>query len=202
MLERQSALADALAKSGRDGSGAVRGLRLGEVRGWSLVQVALFPSTMADLGPAAGAALGIAGLPAEIGRAAQAGDRQILKTGPEQFWIVGPASDSDLARRLQAAVPPAMGAVTPLSHGRTRIFLEGEAAREVLAKGIPLDFDPSVFTVGQFALTGLHHTPVLVHRTAEARYEIYAMRTFALSVWEWLTDAALPFGYDVQAPAP
>src|SRR5690242_4864138 len=64
MLERQSALADALAKGGRDGSGAVRGLRLGEVRGWSLVQVAFFPSTLADLGPAAGAALGIAGLPA------------------------------------------------------------------------------------------------------------------------------------------
>jgi heterotetrameric sarcosine oxidase gamma subunit len=202
MLERQSALADALAKGGRDGSGAVRGLRLGEVRGWRLVQVAFFPSTLADLGPAAGAALGIAGLPAQIGRAAQAGDRQILKTGPEQFWIVGPPSDSDgLAARLQAAVPSTMGAVTPLSHSRTRIFIEGDAAREVLAKSIPLDFHPSVFTVGQFALTGLHHTPVLVHRTAEAIYEIYAMRTFALSVWEWLTDAALPFGYDVQAPA-
>jgi len=23
------------------------------------------------------------------------------------------------------------------------------------------------------------------------------MRSFALSVWEWLTDAALEFGYDV-----
>ena len=48
--------------------------------------------------------------------------------------------------------------------------------------------------IGQFALTGIHHTPVLVHRSGEQRYEIYAMRTFALSVWEWLSDAALPLG--------
>ena len=25
------------------------------------------------------------------------------------------------------------------------------------------------------------------------------MRSFALSVWEWLTDAALEFGYDIVA---
>jgi sarcosine oxidase subunit gamma len=92
-----------------------------------------------------------------------------------------------------------MGAVTSLSHSRSRIFIEGRAAAEVLAKGIPLDFHPTVFTVGQFALTGLHHTPVLVHHSGETRYEIYAMRTFALSVWEWLTDAALPVGFDVEA---
>ncbi len=93
-----------------------------------------------------------------------------------------------------------MGAVTSLSHSRTRIFIEGEPAREVLARSIPLDFHPSAFVIGQFALTGIHHTPVLVHRSGEQRYEIYAMRTFALSVWEWLSDAALPFGYEVELP--
>jgi hypothetical protein len=48
-------------------------------------------------------------------------------------------------------------------------------------------------------LTGLHHTPVLLLRSAQNRYEIFALRTFALSVWEWLTDAALPWGYDITA---
>ena len=197
MLERRSALSDALVKGGRDGSSDGRRLSLGEVRGWSLVQVAAFASSLTELEAAVGAALGIAGLPGEIGKDMEAGDRRILKTGPEQFWILGPANDS-LAARLQESVPAAMGAVTPLSHSRTRIFIEGEAAREVLAKGIPLDFHPAIFRIGQFALTGLHHTPVLVHRVSQSRYEIYAMRTFALSVWEWLTDAALPFGYDIE----
>ena len=200
MLERQSALAEALRAAGRTGSGDRRSLRLGEVRGWGLVQVAAFPATLSELEVSVSAALGIAGLRQRIGMAAAAGARRVLKTGPEQFWVLAPVADN-LATRLQEVVPPAMGAVTPLSHSRTRIFIEGDAAGETLARGIPLDFHPEVFVIGQFALTGLHHTPVLVHRTGEARYEIYAMRTFALSVWEWLIDAALPFGYDIETPA-
>ena len=89
--------------------------------------------------------------------------------------------------------------MTPLSHSRTRITVEGPSAWELLAKGIPLDLHWEVFRQGQFALTGLHHTPVLLLHSAANRYEIFAMRTFALSVWEWLTDAALPWGYDIAA---
>jgi len=44
-----------------------------------------------------------------------------------------------------------------------------------------------------FAMTGIHHTPVLVHCVSDNRFEIYALRTFALSVHDWLTDAALEF---------
>lgn len=195
MLERQSALARALDRSGRDGAGGTRGLRLGEVRGWSLVQVAAFATTLLDLERAVQPLVG-AGLPDRVGQAVAAGAHRLFRTGAAQFWIVGPEDDA-LASRLGAAIAPEIGAVTPLSHSRTRLFIEGPAAREVLAKGLPLDFHPDVFRVGQFALTGLHHTPVLVHRTAEIRYELYALRTFAQTVWEWLTDAALPYGYDV-----
>jgi sarcosine oxidase subunit gamma len=122
--------------------------------------------------------------------------RTLMRVGPEHFWVLGPEND-ELAARLSPSIAPSVGSILPLSHSRTRIFIEGAAARAVLAKGIPLDFDPAVFKIGQFALTGLHHTPVLVHRTGAERYEIYAMRTFAHSIWEWLTDAALPVGYDV-----
>jgi methylglutamate dehydrogenase subunit D len=192
MLERRSALAGALETGG---AGDERRLALGEVRGRSLVQVAAFASTLADLASAAEPLLGTA-LPARIGESVAAGSRRLFKTGPEQFWIVGPEAD-DLASSLAAALRPDVGAVTPLSHSRTRIFVEGPAARELLAKGIPLDLHLDVFRVDDFALTGLHHTPVLLHRSAPDRYELYAMRTFALSVWDWLTDAALPFGYEV-----
>jgi sarcosine oxidase subunit gamma len=96
-------------------------------------------------------------------------------------------------------MPAAVGAVTSRSHSRTRIVIDGACARDVLRKGIPLDFDPDVFRVDQAVLTGVHHTPVLIHRAAADRYELYAMRSFALSVWEWLTDAALEYGYDIVA---
>jgi len=197
MLERQSAIAHALAKGGHDGADGKRRLTLGEQRGWSLSQLAAFATTLAQLEQAAAPLLGAA-LPTRVGEAIGAGQRQLLKTGPEQFWILGPATD-DLAARLQAAVDPSTGAVTPLSHSRTRIIVEGAPARELLIQGIPLDLHSDVFRPGQFALTGLHHTPVLLLRSAHDRYEIFAMRTFALSVWEWLTDAALPWGYEVVA---
>lgn len=198
-LSRQSALAAALRQPGRSGSDGNRALRLGEVRGWNLAQVAAFASTAAELERVVSAALGVASLPDKAGMVGEAGARRIFRTGPEQFWITAPSPDN-LTSRLQEVVPATMGAVTSLSHSRTRIFIEGEPAREVLARSIPLDFHPAAFVIGQFALTGIHHTPVLVHRSGEQRYEIYAMRTFALSVWEWLSDAALPFGYEVELP--
>ena len=87
---------------------------------------------------------------------------------------------------------PAIGAVTPLSHSRVRIALEGAPAREVLSKLMPLDFHPQTFAPGTFALTGIHHTPVPVHCTGEdAASTSMRMRTFALNVWEAITDAAL-----------
>ena len=83
MLERRSALAEALGKTGQSGTGGARRLRLGEVRNWTLVQTAAFPSTLADLELSVSAALGVAALPANIGHVVEAGPRHILKTGPE-----------------------------------------------------------------------------------------------------------------------
>ena len=199
-LPRQSALASALRQPGRTGSDGTRALRLGEVRGSSLVQVAAFAATASALERLIAAALGVATVPEKIGTAGEAGARRIFRTGPEQFWVTAPIADN-LAARLQEAVPAAMGSVTSLSHSRTRIFVEGGPACEVLARSIPLDFDPSVFAIGQFALTGIHHTPVMVHRAGESRFEIYPIRKFALSIWEWLTDTSLVFGYEIEAGA-
>lgn len=197
MLERQSAIASALVKGGRDGADGQRRLKLGEQRGWSLTQLAGFPTTLAQLEQAAAPLIGTA-LPAKPGMVAAGAGRQLLKTGPEQFWILGPDAD-DLATRLQAGIDPAVGAVTPLSHSRTRIMLDGAPASDVLIRGIPLDLHPDVFREGQFAQTGLHHTPVLLLRSGPNRYELFAMRTFALAVCDWLTDAATPWGYDIIA---
>jgi sarcosine oxidase subunit gamma len=174
MLERRSALATAHPF-------AWAALTLGEVRDFTLTQVAGFGSFEADLAAIAGA------LPQANDQALESNGRTIFRTGPQSFWFVGPDRD-DLAAKLAGKA-----IVTPLSSSRTRISIEGRAARDVLRKGIPLDLHESAFTPGKFAQTGLHHTPVLLHCTAESRFELYAMRTFALNVWEWLEDAALEF---------
>jgi len=199
MLEAKSALTSALAKGGRDGTDGQRRCRLGEARGWLLLQVAGFPAAIAEVERVLPTVLG-APLPKTLSETAAIGAGRVFRTGPEQFWIVGPADNGTGAeQQLRQAVPAAVGAVTSLSHSRTRLVIDGACARDVLRKGIPLDFDTGVFRVDEAALSGLHHTPILIHRAGADRYELYAMRSFALSVWEWLTDAALEYGYDVAA---
>jgi methylglutamate dehydrogenase subunit D len=159
----------------------------GESRGWALVQAAAFNSTHAEFRQAMRRSLG-GDLPSTIGEVFHVNGRQLLKTGAEQYWIITRDTD-DVVPGLQQAIAAQVGAITSLSHSRTCIFIEGPHAAAVLAKGVPLDFHPEVFRVDHFALTGIHHTPVLIHRTAEDRYDIYALRTYAMTVWEWLTDA-------------
>ncbi|MBI2720469.1 MAG: hypothetical protein HY245_16015 [Rhizobiales bacterium] len=175
MLERRSALATA-----RPYTSPV--LRMGEARGFTLTQAAgLSPDFEKRLAAVAGE------LPAKVGVAVASKGRTVLRVGPRQFWLVGPETD-DLATKLMGVC-----AATPLSHSRTRIFLEGAPARAVLAKGMALDFHESAFTPGGFAMTGVHHMPLLVHCVSADRFDLYAMRTFAMSVWDWLADAALEF---------
>lgn len=199
MLERQSALAGVLSAGGRDGAAGGRACRIGEREIGSLFQVAGFTHTKVAVDKVLTAVLGKKP-PANIGTAVLADGRTIFRTGPEQHWIAGPQRD-DLEAKLMATLPPVLSAVTDLSHSRSRIFIEGPAAREVLSRGIALDLHPAQFGPGRFALTGLHHTPVLLYRATADDYEIWAMRTFAHTVWDWLADAALPFGYDIAPPA-
>ena len=171
MLDRRSAIA-----SVKPYTSTV--LQIGEAREFSLLQVAGNSKAITTV---------TGKLPSKVGVATQSDGRTLMRTGANQYWIIGPESDN-LATKLRD-----LAVLTPLSHSRTRIFIGGTPARDVLAKGIPLDFHTSVFKPGMFAMTGLHHTPVLVQCTSENRFEIYALRTFAVSVYDWLTDAALEF---------
>jgi heterotetrameric sarcosine oxidase gamma subunit len=83
--------------------------------------------------------------------------------------------------------------VTNLSSSRTRIELSGAPARHVLAKCAAMDFHTSEFKPSHFAMTGIHHVPVLIHCIEANSFHVYVMRTFALSVFDYITDAALEY---------
>jgi sarcosine oxidase subunit gamma len=174
MLDRRSALATAHPF-------AWAALTLGEVRNFTLTQVAGFGGFETDVAAIAGA------LPQASDQAIESNGRTIFRTGPQGFWFIGPENDALGAKLGGKAI------ITPLTSSRSRISIEGRAARDMLRKGIPIDLHESVFTPGKFAMTGVHHTPVLLHCTDAQRFELYAMRTFAMNVWEWLEDAALEF---------
>lgn len=192
MFECRSALASRLQP--RSASGVGGPLTIGEGPGCALVQASAFVGTMGELERIVRGVLG-AGLPQRVGATECSTDHRIFKVGPERFWIVGP--QGAWIASLEQAVRAQIGSIVSLSHARTRLFIDGAASRAVLSRGIALDLHPEAFRLDAYALTGLEHTPVLLHRAAPNRYELYVPRTFAVWVWEWLTDAALPFGFEV-----
>jgi methylglutamate dehydrogenase subunit D len=146
------------------------GIRLSEAGGFTLMQVA---------GDEKALKKAIGKLPTKMGVAVVQDGHTVFRVGAKQFWILGdalPASQNIY--------------VTPLSSGRTRILLEGERARQVLAACALIDFTCRAFKPGDVVLTGIHHTPVTIHCIGENAFHIYALRTFALNVWEWLCDVA------------
>lgn len=196
MLERRSALAGFHGATERAGIDDRVGLDIGEDAGFSLVEIGLYPSKRADAEQALRSWLGA--VPETITAPAETPRGLLIRTGPLSFWLVS-TPGSDHVSTARAAIPGAIASIIDLSSSRTRLSLAGAAAADVLLKGIPIDLAPDRFPAGSVAVTGVHHTPILLHRTALDRFEIYAMRTFALTVLEWLTDAAMEFGYRLQS---
>jgi len=193
MLEARSSLGP-LPTTGRDGADGARRLRLGEIRSWQLAQLGAFPGTSVRLAAAVRAAAGL-DLPESTVEATRRGADLAFRVAADQFWILTP--DTARLSDLAAAVHPDVGSVTTLSASRTRILVEGAAARDVLGRLVAIDLDTNAFPIGHHAQTGMHHVGGLLFRAGAERYEFFALRSFAASTWELLADAALPFGYDI-----
>jgi sarcosine oxidase subunit gamma len=121
-----------------------------------------------------------------------------MRIAPDQYWVLG--GESGLDARLRSALSSDAGSVTSLDGARTRLLIEGGPARALLGRLVAIDLDPTVFPVGGFAQTGIHHVAGLLLRASDDRYEFFAPRTFAASTWEVLTDAARSFGYEIVLP--
>jgi sarcosine oxidase subunit gamma len=189
-LERYRSMQPAAAV---DGSPA---LKVGEVRGTQLIQLGVYPGGAEEV---LAAVLPILGeLPNSSSKATTFADALILRISPDQYWISG--GPSDFEARLRHAIPPTAGCVTSLEGGRTRLFIEGHAARAVLRRLVAVDLDPPLFPVQGFAQTGIHHVGGLLLRAGQDRYEFFALRTFAASTFEVLLDAARPFGFEIVLP--
>ena len=198
MFEAHSAIETLLARGGRDGANGGRALRISERRGFTLTQLVLHRRSR-DAGLASvRSALGC-DLPTAVDSVAVTGDLRLYRTGPEHYWVV--SSEPTTPARLEGTLPGELIAVTPLSSSRVCVSVTGAKAGAVLATGIPVDLHPAVFRVGQFAQSGLHHTGVLLERRAEERYDLFFLRTFAATLHDWLTDAALVHGYDLGSEA-
>lgn len=109
---------------------------------------------------------------------------------------VGAVFASELAQDLAG-----LASVTDQSDGRVLLRVSGPRVRDMLAKGCMIDLHPSVFKIGDTAITSIALLTVQVTRLPDdaglAVFEISVMRSFSANLWHWLESSAAEFGLDI-----
>lgn len=191
MAERLSALAGfATADAGAP-------LTLREARPAAILLIQAWPDTLATVEAVAAQLVGSAEAP-RPGFAAVSSAGLLAALGAGRFLLS--ADNEEVAVAGRTAFVSNDAAVTDVTHGRTVITLEGEAAAELLLRLAPIDFDAVAFPPGRAAQTAIHHIDVLICRRSEARCDIFALRSFAQSLAEWIADAGAELGTGFTPP--
>lgn len=149
------------------------------------------PRRVFSLAAYAGAGAALAGalggrLP-EPGRMARRDGVTYLWSGPESWLAM--SEESSLKARLAAARKHA--AITDLSDGRVIFLADHPAARDRLAKLIPIDLAESVFLADHTALTLAGHIPVQIWRE-DQKFAIACFRSFGGALHHALLQAETP----------
>jgi sarcosine oxidase, subunit gamma len=179
-----------------------RGVRLGERRDLGKIDLRGDAHDRAFMA-AVGRVLDLL-LPTEPCTAAAKGQIGALWLGPDQWLLTCPASDvAGLIGALRAALADAHAAITDLSDGRVALRVAGPSARDVLAKGTPLDLHPREFPPGRCAGTLLAKATVVIHLLDDnpergPSFDVYVARSFAHYLWTWLEDAGREYGVAIE----
>jgi methylglutamate dehydrogenase subunit D len=195
VIQRISALAD-VAVQGRFGADkGAPGVTLSVRHPTSIVSIIARKGQSAALGKAIEAAYKCP-LPG-VGESTAKGALTFHWCGPEQYYAVTEGkADGELYRDLKARLD-GLASCSDQSHGRIVLRIAGPKARPLLAKGTPVDLHPSVFGPGKSAVTQMAHVGVHLVQTGRDEFELSVFRGFAESFWEWLTEQAEEFGYQV-----
>ena len=146
-------------------------------------------------------------LPSEPCTSAAKAQIAALWLGPDEWLVTCPAHDVPrLLGALREALADVHAAITDVTDGRVAFRLAGPSARDVLAKGCPLDLHPRAFPPGSCAQSLLAKAAVLIHlldddRERGASFDIYVARSFAHYLWTWLEDASREYGVAIE-PSP
>jgi sarcosine oxidase subunit gamma len=141
-------------------------------------------------------------LPGEPNTTAARGDLTALWLEPHA-WLLTCPPDEVAAHigSLREAVSDVHAAITDVSDGRVALRLGGPNARDVLAKGCPLDLHPRAFAAGRCAQSLLAKASVLIHLLDDdvpgPTFDVYVARSFAHYLFAWLEDAGREYGVQV-----
>lgn len=115
--------------------------------------------------------------------------------GPDQWLAMAENPEGrDLERELRQALQ-GLASVADQTDGRAVVEIAGPRARDVLAKGVPIDLHPRVFEPGHVAITHASHIGIILWQAdAAPTYALAMFRSFADSFAHWLAESAEEYG--------
>ncbi|HXQ40944.1 MAG TPA: sarcosine oxidase subunit gamma family protein [Candidatus Udaeobacter sp.] len=190
---------EGLHRPGRHGKAeGAPGVTLAELQGIGLASVIVRKGKAAQASEAAKRSFGV-DLP-ETPRRAEGKGIEFLWAGPGQWLAL--SRDGLSAGELEARLAPVfagLASVAEQSDGRTVLRIAGPKARDVLAKGLPIDLHPRAFRPGDTALTVAALIGAQIWQVDEVpTYELAVFRGFALSFWHFLTESAAEYGWEIR----
>jgi sarcosine oxidase subunit gamma len=195
-LQSLSAL-DGVAVPGRFGkSEDVPGVVISERVGLGLATVACRKGGALSLQSAVAETYGV-DLP-DSSRVGRGSAVSFIGYGPGQWLAISALLQNEALARDLAARLKGLASVSDQSGGRTVLRVSGPRARDVLAKGLPIDLDPRAFPLGSAATSVISLMGVQLWQLDDTRsYDIAIFRSVSESFWRWLTASAAEFGYEV-----
>ena len=134
--------------------------------------------------------LGI-GLPIKPRRSVVEGKREAIWMSADQWLLFLPREELDAVLQLLEELRARSGMslmVTDMSDARSVIVLRGDGVREILMKGIAVDF--LAFSVGEVRRCSLGGVAVLVRCCEENVFEVFMFRSYLNFVSGWLNRAS------------
>lgn len=130
------------------------------------------------------------GLP-EIRRIVFGADHAVAWMSPDELMLFGPLARATRdAARIEAALADAHALVVDVSDARAIFRVSGRAAREVIAKGAPVDLAPGVFEPGDFRRTRIGQVAGAIWMPQESVIDLMCFRSVSDYMSGWLETSA------------
>ena len=124
----------------------------------------------------------------------------LVGCAPGQWFVFAEGTGRATAVTRLSDALAGIASVIDHSSGKVVLRIKGPRARDVLAKGCPLDIDPRVFGPGSAAATEIAHIGCQLWQVDDGpTFDLVVNRSVAKSFWSWLSASGAEYGYEVVA---
>jgi sarcosine oxidase subunit gamma len=121
------------------------------------------------------------------------GDSAAAWMSPDELMLfTTPGAAADTAAAISRALAGSHHLAADVSDARSLFRLTGPGAREVLAKGAPVDLAPEAFGPGDFRRTRLGQVAAAFWCSEPDTFDMMCFRSVGGFVADWLANAARP----------